>query len=222
MNCIIENKIKSLIKTEEIEDRLVVSIETRQCLIRSYSSQDFEKCVALYGNPQNTKYFDHGNPWTKEEVEKLILQRAETFQRNKVPLGLFSIFDKPTGNFIGQCDLFPTSEAGVLEVGCILHTSYQRRGVGMEVVKALVHDFVHFLEEKNFTYSGGQVIKQIIATAHPNNISSNKIVKNLGMTYLKKEQRFGQPRSWFVIDVSKKRVEKRQEEFKIDSSENFR
>ena len=51
---------------------LLIEIETEELYIRSYRNNDFEDCVALYGDEKLSKYFDHGQPRSRLEVEDLI------------------------------------------------------------------------------------------------------------------------------------------------------
>ena len=173
-----------------------ITIATGRCLIESYKTKDYSKCLALYGDPLISKYFDHGKPKSEEEIKQLIKDRSEKFLKAGVPLGLFSIFDKFSGEFIGQCDLFPAEEPGTLEVGCILSKPYQNKGIGTEVVRTLIHDYVTFLNVNGITYNG-RAFERIIGTAHPNNKASNGLIHKLGMTFEKEEMRFGHPRGWF-------------------------
>ncbi len=194
---------KPLIKIELQEKGVLVTIITSRCLIKSYKTEDYDKCLSLYGDPLLSKYFDYGKPKTEEEVRDLIKNRSEEFQKERIPLGLFSIFDKFSGEFIGQCDLFPTGEPGVLEVGCILHKHYQNNGIGTEVVRALMHDYVVFLNMNGITYNG-KAFEKVIGTAHPSNKSSNKLINKLGMAFEREEMRFGHPRGWFIYNVTAK------------------
>lgn len=175
---------------------LKVEIETDRLYIRSYLEEDFENYVSLYGDTEITKYFDHGKPRSRLETEKLIEETGNKYFREGEPFGSFSIFDKKTMAFIGQVDLVPCEEPGSVEIGCILCRPYQGMGYSKEAIRALVVDYVNELNNKNFN-SKYLPIEKVIATAHPDNAASHKIVKGLEMKFDKFQERFGNPRLWY-------------------------
>lgn len=177
---------------------LHVEIETKQLLIRSYAQEDFEKAVKLYGDEALTQFFDHGKPRSREETEELIQDKIKYFS-NFEPFGLFSIFSKKEAVFVGQADLIPFSDPGVVEVGCIFDRQYHHRGFAREAIRALIFDYVKALGEREFKCNGSFIYK-IIATAHPENHASKRLIENLGMMFDKLEERFGHPRLWFSLE----------------------
>lgn len=179
---------------EKKGDAIQVEIETERLKICSYRDEDFEKCVALYGNKKITKYFDHGLPRSRKEVEELVRQKRH-FVRGE-PFGLFSIFLKQDGSFIGQIDLVPMEEKGVVEIGVILDDHYHKQGFCGEAVRALMFDYVHELNCSGLKCHGIPV-KKIVATVHPDNDPSRKVFEKAGMRCNGKQERFGAPRLWY-------------------------
>lgn len=182
------------------EKKLYVEIETERLYIRSYEDRDFENCIRLYSDPMITKYFDHGVPRTRKEVEDLIDERGNKYFNKGEPFGLFSLFYKENNAFIGQADLFPTEEPGTVEVGCILQKKFQHQGLGTEAVKALIVDYVNELNSRKYTYKGFSILK-VLGTVHPKNTPSNKLVRKCGMRADKFQERFGNPRIWYFYKV---------------------
>ncbi len=175
---------------------LQVQIETERLYIHSYRDNDFENCLSLYGDQEITKYFDYGKPLSRDEVNQLILEKGHKYFAKGEPYGLFSIFNKEDMSFIGQFDLMPIGEPGVVEIGCILHNQSQNQGFCTEIIKTFINDYIEELNYRNFKCNGLSIIK-VIATAHPKNNASNKIVKKIGMAFEKFEKRFGNPRLWY-------------------------
>ena len=179
--------------------RLNVEIETKRLLICSYKDDDFESCFRLYSNKTLTKYFDNGKPRTEIEVKKLICEKADKYFSFGKPFGLFSIFHKKTMDFIGQIDLLPTDEPGIAEIGFILHEQYQNQGFCTEAVNAVVFDYIGKINE---CFECNELpISKIIATAHPQNLSSRKVLEKIGMTLDKVKERFGNPRLWYSLPL---------------------
>lgn len=175
---------------------LKIEIETERLCICSYKEDDFENFVKLYSDEKLTKYFDHGKPRSRLEVKKLTDENGSKFFKNGEPFGLFSIFQKKDMAFIGQIDLIPFNEPGVVEIGCIFDRKYHNQGFCPEAVRAFVFAYVNELNNKGFKFNGVP-INRVIATVHPANLPSKRVLQNIGMTFEKSEERFGHPRLWF-------------------------
>lgn len=178
-------------------DRLEIGIETENLLIKSYNKNDFKLCLKLYSDPQITKYFDFGIPRTEPEIIELT-KRGRSFFDKKLPFGLFSIFLKETGSFIGQADLFPTDDIDTAEIGCILFKQFQSKGYGTEAVKAIIFDLVKKINRTNLLKNQ---IRKIMGTVHPKNIASQNVIKKCGMEPYKTMNRFNNPRVWYNVET---------------------
>jgi len=179
---------------------LQVKVETKRLIIYSYHKSHFDDCLALYGDPVLTKYFDHGKPRSNEEVKQLIKEKADKYFDHGLPFGLFSIFDKENGNFIGQFDLIPATDPQVVEIGCIFHRPYHNRGYCPEVVKCFLNEYIEKINQM-FRRTKRTLITKAIATTHPKNFASIRMIKLVGMKYEKTESRFGTYRKWFACPV---------------------
>lgn len=187
---------QAVVNVSSIQEKIHVEIETERLFLKSYSNEDFENCVRLYGDERLAKFFDHGKPRSREEVEDLIFQKNSYFLEGVMPLGLFSIFDKGENRFLGQADLMPTEELGVVELGCIFLREHHNQGYPIEVCRCLMIDYVDYLNRFHSFFKENPISK-VIATTHPKNYASQRIIKNLGMTFEKSQERFGRPRFWY-------------------------
>ncbi|MFA6119340.1 MAG: GNAT family N-acetyltransferase [Parachlamydiales bacterium] len=191
----------SLYKTQiniEIDfSGLFITIETQRLLIRSYENEDFNDCISLYGDEKITKFFDHGKPRNGEEVKKIIDKKGRKYFLAGKPFGLFSIFLKDSMSFIGQIDLVPTKHLGIAEVGFILNEQFHNQGLGTEALKAILTEYIDEINQNKSLKCIELPIYKIIATAHPQNIASNKLLLKIGMNLDKIQKRFGQPRFWY-------------------------
>ena len=178
------------------DKKLEIEIETEHLYIRSYKDEDFEDCAALYSDEKLTRYFDHGSPRSRHEIEELVREKGSKYFNTKQPFGLFSIFEKNNHAFVGQADLLPTEEQNVVEVGCIFLRRYHQTGYAQETVKIIAVDFVEEIN-KQFFKDKECCITKVIATTHPKNFPPQKILRNIGMTVDKQENRFGLPRLWY-------------------------
>jgi len=181
------------------KNALKIEIETERLLIRSYKNDDFEECVKLYGDTVITKYFDHGQPRSRKEVEALVKEKTRFF-KNLEPYGIFSIFNKKDMVFLGQIDLLPTDEPGSVEIGFILHEKYQNQGFCSEAVNFFLFEYIEKINFKN--KHAGLSVNKIIATTHPLNQSSKSVLQKFGMTLDGIKERFGHPRLWYSLPTS--------------------
>lgn len=187
---------KSAITISSISGKIHVEIETDRLILSSYSNEDFEDCVRLYGDERLAKFFDHGKPRSREEVSNLVVQKTLHFLEGSLPLGLFSIFDKIENKFLGQADIMPTEDPCIVELGCIFLRDYHNQGYPIEVCKCFMIDYIEHLNESDPFFTQNPIVK-VIATTHPKNYASQRIIKNLGMTFDKAQERFGRPRFWY-------------------------
>jgi ribosomal-protein-alanine N-acetyltransferase len=178
-----------------------VEIKTKRLRIRSYHELDFENCVELYGHDLITKYFDHGKPRSRDEVEQLISSKVDKYFYSKKPFGIFSVFPLDGINFLGQIDFVPTEEKGSFEIGFIFHRKYHNQGFCSEAVNAIIYNYTKVLNSINDCWEELPVNK-IIATVHPENYASLRVIEKAGLNLDKIQSRFGQPRLWYSIPIN--------------------
>ena len=175
---------------------------TNRLFIRSYQDEDYKACLSLYSDPVITRYFDHGEPRSRSEIDAHIQERGRFFFDKGEPFGLFSVFLRTDNQFIGQADLMPTGNRGEVEIGWILHKTWQNQGYCSEGTQCFLLPLIYKLKEKNYQ-SGEAVINRVIATAHPENGASQKIIQKLGFSMYKSSVRYGgRPRFWFELPLS--------------------
>jgi trans-aconitate 2-methyltransferase len=191
-----DKKSYSLISVTEQQGVIDVRIETENLIICSCKESDFDDCVVLYSDIKLTKYFNYGRPFTKEEVAQLFEKGRKYFREGEL-LGLFSIFEKSTGEFVGQIDLFPTNETNVVEIGCILGRSHHHKGYAIEAINSVLIDLINEINERSRNRNHSFIMK-VIATVHPKNTPSKKILKKLGMIFENEQFRFNAPRIWYA------------------------
>jgi ribosomal-protein-alanine N-acetyltransferase len=198
----IRQKVPEVFKTEvnvsSLKKALQIQIETPRLVIRSYRDEDYDNCRALYGNPQITKYFDQGKPRSEQEISDLISEKGNRYFKTGQPFGLFSIFLKDSMTFIGQIDLLPSDEPGIVEIGFILSSKYQNKGFCTEAAKAFLYDYIPELTHQGYS-SKGSLIRGVMATVHPDNSPSRQVIEKIGMRFEKFQSRFGLPRLWYSL-----------------------
>lgn len=181
-----------------------LSIEgwTERLFIRSYLDIDFRECIGLYSDKEITKYFDHGKPRNSQEIFEFVQERGSRYFERGKPYGLFSIFLKDISIFIGQVDLVPTDNPGEVEIGWIFHKEFQNKGYCSEAVLEFLIPLVIKIQKQGFK-SNNLIINRVIATAHPDNLPSNKIIQKAGLSFYQSQLRYGgNPRNWYCLNLT--------------------
>ena len=187
--------------------RVVIEGFTNRLIIRSYSGEDFNECLALYGDKEITKYFDHGKPRIGNEIFEYVQSRGSKYFENGEPFGLFSVFLRDNNCCIGQVDLVPTEIPGEVEIGWIFHKKFHNKGFCSETVLEFLIPLIYKLSDLGYKANGNQIYR-IIATAHPENIASNKIIKKAGFTLYQAQLRYGgKPRNCYYIQIKNEQQE---------------
>jgi RimJ/RimL family protein N-acetyltransferase len=111
------------------------------------------------------------------------------------PFGLFSIFTKEN-HFVGHIDFTPADEEGTYEIGYILDERQQKKRYCTEAANALILGYIPELRKK------GIVIRKVMATVHPDNSASKRILEKIGMVFVESRERFNRPRLWYRLDIN--------------------
>jgi len=180
---------------------LTIEKYTTRLYIRSYNEYDYEDCLSIYSDPELTRFFDHGKPRSKFEIDAYLEERGLYFSQRDLPFGLFSVFLKDGVTFIGQVDVVPTGEPGEVEIGWIFRKEFQNLGYCSESVISFLIPFIKNLSKEKIEVSE-QVIDRIVATAHPDNTPSQRIMEKAGLSFFKTSLRYGgNPRKWYALNL---------------------
>jgi RimJ/RimL family protein N-acetyltransferase len=151
-----------------------IFLETERLILRLPSWSDLDNLVALRSDPDVMKYIGDGSTHTKAQVEGF-LSFAIPYQE-KYGFGFCCVFEKETGEFVGQAGLFHKGfydEQPDIELAYRLHKKYWGRGYATELAKALIC----------WAFENLQVDK-IISAAEPENIASQKVLLKSGFLFL--------------------------------------
>ncbi len=103
--------------------------------------------------------------------------------------GLWGIFSKADGYFMGSCLLRPFyDEAGVLELGYSLERKYWGDGIATEMAAAMV---THGLSD--------QSISEIVAVTELENIGSQRVLEKAGLKRMDNLMRGGEELAYFRL-----------------------
>ncbi|MCM1989379.1 GNAT family N-acetyltransferase [Oceanirhabdus seepicola] len=146
----------------------MVKIETDRLLLRTLTRDDLDSVMDFWGNEEVMKYC--GGAGTRERELRAIdfyinLQNEKGFSPYIVIL-------KENCEIIGACGFNPTKKDHEIELIYHFAQKYWGRGYATEAGKACINYASNNLKPN-----------KIIASIHPNNISSRKVLEKLGFEY---------------------------------------
>lgn len=126
-------------------------LETKRLILKPIDPSHLDDLFALRSDPEVMKYIgETGATQTREEVKNFI--QCGTGYYEQYGLDFFSVYEKETGDFVGQAGLFHVGfnvKQSDIELAYRLHTKYWNRGYATELAKTLMNmDLInyHFLK----------------------------------------------------------------------------
>lgn len=150
-----------------------IVLETKRLVLKPISLTDLDDLLALRSDPEVMRYAGDGSIHTREKVQDFIQCGRAYYEQ--YGLDFFSVFEKETGDFVGQAGLFHfcfNVQQSEIELAYRLHKKYWGRGYATELGKALI--------EYGFNHVS---LSKIIAVVHPENERSRRVLEKVGMTY---------------------------------------
>jgi RimJ/RimL family protein N-acetyltransferase len=152
-------------------------IETERLFLRPLQLGDLDDLFALYGDRQVMKYIT-GQPRDYEATYTRL--KAHIADHQSYGFGLCAAILKKTGEMIGRCGLEPVESSNILQgdLAWMFKQHYWGQGLATEFGRAMIaYGFAHL------------PVQRIFATADHANLTSIKVMKKLGMNFVKSDQR---------------------------------
>ena len=138
---------------------------------RTWSKDDLDLAVGLWGDFKVTKFFDGRGPLSREQVAYRLQQEIVTQSEHGVQY--WPIFLLESGEHIGCAGLRPYDASGnILEIGFHIRSQHWRKGYASEAARAVM-DYA-FLSLK---------VTGLFAGHNPKNLGSRNLLIKLGFTY---------------------------------------
>jgi GrpB-like predicted nucleotidyltransferase (UPF0157 family)/dephospho-CoA kinase len=170
-----------------------IALETKRLTLKFLELSDLENLVALRSDPDVMKYIGDGSIHTEEKVKNFLLNDAIPYQE-KHGTGFFAVFEKESGNFIGQAGLFHLGfydKQPDIELAYRLHKQYWGKGYATELAIALIKWGFEHLD-----------IPKIVSGAELENIASQKVLIKAGFDF-KGKQKWWNGREMFYYEIYK-------------------
>ena len=147
-------------------------LESDRLYFREFTIDDAQLLIDLNSNPEVTRYTGDGAVENLKVGEKILTDIILPQYKNKI--GRWAVHLKSNNEFIGWCGLKFIAEDNEIDLGYRFFQNHWGKGYASESAKAVMNYGVNTLKLKN-----------IIARAAKENTASIKVIKKLGMVYLK-------------------------------------
>ncbi|MBP1040198.1 GNAT family N-acetyltransferase [Vagococcus sp. BWB3-3] len=181
----------------------IIFLETSRLVFSKWSEDDLTNAMVLWGDSEVTKFISASGKFTKEDVENRL--KNEIKQQEKYQVQYWPIFEKNSDEFVGVCGLrMHDAINNVYELGFHLKKDYWGQGYALEAARSVI----------NYAFSDLDAT-ELFAGHHPDNYSSQKLLRKLGFCYTGKE--FYQPTKLFHPSYRLTKTIDRGEMFQIFS-----
>jgi len=146
-------------------------LETSRLVIRSYEPADAAGMLRVFGDPEVRRYLPPSPEPTLERMRASV-ERRMVIERER-GFGLWAVERKDTGEFIGDCGLYPVEGKGPdIEIAYHYAPDAWNHGYGTEAAIACLG--------QGFGPIG---LERVIAICFPDNIGSWRVMEKVGMRY---------------------------------------
>lgn len=120
-------------------------LSTKRLGFRTWTPQDLNLAIRLWGDPNVTKLFDSRGAWTNQMVQERLNKEIKNFQDSNVQY--WPIFLLQKGDHVGACGLREktisvnseqSSSKRIFELGFHIKTDYWRQGFADEAAHAVI------------------------------------------------------------------------------------
>jgi len=163
----------------------VTTLLTQRLQLRPYKPTEAPLLQSLIGDLR--VYFWRKEPGTLAEAEALLIKTRHLYEATG--MGAWAVFERETACFVGQCILQPLPETGEPEIGYHFHVAAQGKGYATEAAKCLLaHGF------------RGLSLPRIVAVVLPDNLSSQAVMRKLGLPYVKDLMKAEMLHNYFALN----------------------
>jgi len=142
--------------------------QTPRLVIREFLAKERDSYLDHFNDEQVIQYI----PKRSREERINIFNKALAAYENSKSTGIWGIFDKSNGAFIGSCLLRNfNDDAGTLELGYSLEQQYWSKGIGSEMASAMV--------SYGFSANG---VHEIVAVTELENTGSMRVLEKAGLS----------------------------------------
>jgi RimJ/RimL family protein N-acetyltransferase len=190
-----------------------MTLQSKRLVYRSFDQEDRDLLIAKYTrlleDPENVALLMDGKPWKREAIEEMM--STEQSKQHGEYYSYFSVYTKESNQFLGCLCVEPVDNdlvkvgkghTNAAEIGYFIDKSFWGMGYGTEMAAV----GVAYIERVICDLANSTsmcVPTEIVATTHPDNLGSKKILQGL-LPQAEAEliSRYGFPRLVFFKPVS--------------------
>ncbi|MCG8509505.1 MAG: GNAT family N-acetyltransferase [Rhodospirillales bacterium] len=175
-------------------------LETDRLILRRRVIGDLEANMAIDMDPAVHSFIwgDSRPDWQAHKEthkEKLIRQISSDWPPTG---GVWAVERKSEPGFIGWCGLTPLENSGMIQIAYRYAKTAWGQGIATEAARTvLAHGF------------GALGLGRIVAVTHPDNVSSQHVLKKIGLKHIGMSFHYGQNMPFFQINAADYQSKKR-------------
>jgi ribosomal-protein-alanine N-acetyltransferase len=159
--------------------------ETSRIIVREFLPEEQNIYLNHFNDEMVIKYIPKRS---REERIGIFRKALEQYPINK-KMGIWGMFNKADGEFIGSCLLRPfNAEPGIVELGYSMDRKYWGMGIGTEMANAMV---IYSLSDPNTL--------EIVALTDLKNIGSQRVLEKAGLKRMDNLLKDGVELAYFKI-----------------------
>jgi RimJ/RimL family protein N-acetyltransferase len=147
-------------------------ITTKRLQLKHFRKEDIKIYAEIMGDDEIARWFPKGIGYTHEEAKKSLDNIFSHWK--KYGFGLWAITTKEKLFLIGRCGLNHIPETSEVEIDFVLARRCWKKGYATEAAKASLYYGVNILS-----------LDRIIALAKPENTASLRVIRKIGMHYIR-------------------------------------
>ena len=147
--------------------------ETERLELHAVTEADASYQLAIMNTPKWIKNIGDRKVYTEKDAAKYISEKISP-QFERLGYGNYKVIRKSDGQFLGNCGLYDRPGLEGVDIGFAFLPHYEKKGYAFESAQKL--------KEEAFANFG---IKTISAITIPSNLSSQKLLEKLGLSFVK-------------------------------------
>lgn len=173
-----------LIKSQQSEYTIYSNRLEARSLNQEEEGYLLEKYSKLLGSAENTKMFGEGRTWEQSEVKEFLQEEIENWKSGK-KFSVLSIYHSTTQEFMGYLHVkhalndfshVGSGHENVAEIAYAIDQPFWGKGYGTEIA-ILGKKFIKHILSESEKETLESHIEEIVATVHPLNEGSKKILQ---------------------------------------------
>ncbi len=148
---------------------MTILLETPRLVVRQVTAGDADALLAIFGDPENVRFYGTGRPWSREEVERFVANYPAGDERLVSAPGLVLL--RPMLTVVGFGGVgYYRQEGNTPDLFFIFDRAHWGRGLATELVQAAIAAAFRHPE-----------VGTIYATVQPANRASMRVLEKIGM-----------------------------------------